>query len=111
VLSAQSIWVRKEVVWWLEHRSSDRLLIVVTDGVLAWDSEARDFDSRTNCVGWQVAGEYVDHAISGAKERDKRAQFDRMLHYGQRPANCGRSRFECRVEIVALAAICSHPPQ
>lgn len=29
--------------------------------------------------GWEVAGEYVDHAISGAKGRDQRPQFDRLL--------------------------------
>lgn len=29
--------------------------------------------------GWEVAGEYVDHAISGAKGRDQRPEFDRLL--------------------------------
>jgi DNA invertase Pin-like site-specific DNA recombinase len=28
---------------------------------------------------WQIAGEYVDHGISGAKGRDKRPEFDRLL--------------------------------
>jgi DNA invertase Pin-like site-specific DNA recombinase len=30
-------------------------------------------------AGWQIAGEYVDHGISGAKRRDKRPEFDRLL--------------------------------
>jgi DNA invertase Pin-like site-specific DNA recombinase len=30
-------------------------------------------------AGWQIAGEYVDHGISGAKGRDKRHEFDRLL--------------------------------
>jgi DNA invertase Pin-like site-specific DNA recombinase len=30
-------------------------------------------------AGWQVTGEYVDHGISGAKGRDKRPEFDRLL--------------------------------
>jgi len=30
-------------------------------------------------AGWQIAGEYVDHGISGAKGRDKRPEFDRLL--------------------------------
>ncbi len=30
-------------------------------------------------AGWQIVGEYVDHGISGAKGRDKRPEFDRML--------------------------------
>ncbi|MEX3924009.1 recombinase family protein [Paraburkholderia sp. BR10936] len=29
--------------------------------------------------GWSIAGEYVDHGISGAKGRDKRPEFDRLL--------------------------------
>ena len=29
--------------------------------------------------GWQIVGEYVDHGISGAKGREKRPEFDRML--------------------------------
>ena len=30
-------------------------------------------------AGWQIAGKYVDHGISGAKGRDKRPEFDRLL--------------------------------
>jgi DNA invertase Pin-like site-specific DNA recombinase len=30
-------------------------------------------------AGWQIAGEYVDHGISGAKGHDKRPEFDRLL--------------------------------
>jgi DNA invertase Pin-like site-specific DNA recombinase len=30
-------------------------------------------------AGWQIAGEYVDHGISGAKGRDRRPEFDRLL--------------------------------
>jgi DNA invertase Pin-like site-specific DNA recombinase len=30
-------------------------------------------------TGWQIVGEYVDHGISGAKGRDKRPEFDRLL--------------------------------
>ena len=30
-------------------------------------------------AGWLIVGEYVDHGISGAKGRDKRPAFDRLL--------------------------------
>ena len=30
-------------------------------------------------AGWQVSEEYVDHGISGAKGRDKRPAFDRLM--------------------------------
>lgn len=29
-------------------------------------------------MGWQVAKEYVDHGISGAKDRDRRPAYDRL---------------------------------
>lgn len=46
--AADSSWVRKEVLWWREHRASERLLIAVTDGSLAWDSERDDFDGEAS---------------------------------------------------------------
>jgi WD40 repeat protein len=45
--SAKSVWVHKEVEWWLQNRSVNKLIIGLTDGVLLWDSRAGDFD-------WQV---------------------------------------------------------
>jgi DNA invertase Pin-like site-specific DNA recombinase len=30
-------------------------------------------------AGWEIVAEFVDHAVSGAKGRDKRPQFDRLL--------------------------------
>ena len=39
--SAQSTWVQREVGWWLDHRSADRLILAVADGSVAWH-EATD---------------------------------------------------------------------
>src|SRR5882757_367161 len=41
--AAASQWVCKEVAYWLEHKSTDTLLIALTDGVLAWDGAIGDF--------------------------------------------------------------------
>jgi tetratricopeptide (TPR) repeat protein len=41
--SARSIWVEKEITYWLEHKSTDTLLIAVTDGELAWLPGTTDF--------------------------------------------------------------------
>jgi hypothetical protein len=41
--SAASPWVAKEVEYWLAHKSTDTLLIGVTDGVLDWDNKKGDF--------------------------------------------------------------------
>jgi WD40 repeat protein len=42
--AAQSKWVDQEVAWWLQNRSASRLLIVWTEGELAWSSAEGDFD-------------------------------------------------------------------
>lgn len=42
--SANSPWVQKEVQWWLQNRSVDKLLIGLTGGIILWDGQAGDFD-------------------------------------------------------------------
>jgi len=42
--SAQSHWVLKEVKYWLKHKSSSKILIVVTEGKVLWDEHKNDFD-------------------------------------------------------------------
>ncbi|MGB7846299.1 MAG: TIR domain-containing protein, partial [Candidatus Acidiferrum sp.] len=42
--SAKSHWVQQEIRWWLENRSIEKLLIVLTDGVIAWDRNLQEFD-------------------------------------------------------------------
>ena len=51
--AASSKWVNKEIDYWLEElkRPADTVLIAVTDGELAWDTAAADFDwQRTTCI-------------------------------------------------------------
>jgi TIR domain len=43
--AAGSKWVDREIRWWLENRSPDRLLIVLADGSLAWDQASGNFDT------------------------------------------------------------------
>jgi hypothetical protein len=38
-----SVWVGREVEYWLKHKSADTLLIALTGSDLAWDAHARDF--------------------------------------------------------------------
>ena len=45
--AAASQWVQAEVKWWVENRSTERLLILLTDGDLVWDAANRDFDWHT----------------------------------------------------------------
>ena len=63
-LSAASRWVRQEVTWWLQNRSPDRMLILLSDGDLAWDPQARDFDwSRTTALPRDLAGRFADEPL------------------------------------------------
>ncbi|CAH2396482.1 hypothetical protein [Mesorhizobium escarrei] len=49
--SAASVWCHKEVQWWLDHRSANRMLVLLTEGDIFWDAGTCDFDwSRTTAV-------------------------------------------------------------
>jgi len=43
--AARSVWVDREVRWWLEHRSPDRLLIAATSPGMEWDQAERDWSA------------------------------------------------------------------
>jgi DNA invertase Pin-like site-specific DNA recombinase len=43
------------------------------------ENQLRELRTVAERAGWEISGEFVDHAISGAKGRDQRPQFDRML--------------------------------
>jgi len=42
--AAKSEGVQREVKWWLNNRSLEKLLVVFTDGELHWDNNQSDFD-------------------------------------------------------------------
>src|SRR4030095_8657746 len=44
--AAKSKWVQREVGFWLSKKSREHLLLAVTDGQVAWDDAAGDFDWR-----------------------------------------------------------------
>ena len=51
---------------------------VSTDGQSV-ENQRRELLAVAERRGWHVVTEYSDHGISGAKDRDKRPAFDRML--------------------------------
>jgi hypothetical protein len=62
--ASQSEWVNKEVTWWLDNRSSDTLLIVLTAGDLRWNTAARDFDWRTtSSLPALLAGRFTEEPL------------------------------------------------
>jgi WD40 repeat protein len=49
--AARSEWVQREIEFWLRHRSAATLLIVLTDGDIAWNAQTGDFDwNRTTAL-------------------------------------------------------------
>lgn len=62
--SAASQYVTTEVSWWLEHKSAERILMVLDEGEILWDAGAGDFD-------WQRATA-VNPALSKAFTEEPR---------------------------------------
>lgn len=58
--AARSIWVNREVSWWLAHRSIDRLLIVRTEGEFRWDGHGGDCDGATAALPPALRGAFVE---------------------------------------------------
>ncbi|MFN0086174.1 MAG: hypothetical protein ACKVX9_12375 [Blastocatellia bacterium] len=42
--SAASHWCNQEILWWVENRGTERMLIILTEGEIAWDAQTGDFD-------------------------------------------------------------------
>ena len=62
--SAQSEWVCKELAWWLEHRETGKVLIVLTAGGLVWDGTRNDFDwARTSAIPELLRGRFQDEPL------------------------------------------------
>src|SRR6476661_1517021 len=51
---------------------------VSTDGQTV-ENQRRELLAVAEHRGWEVVADFTDHAISGAKGRDQRPAFDRML--------------------------------
>jgi len=62
--ASQSHWVQKELSWWLEHRTCDRMLILLSEGELHWDESTQNFDwRRTTAVPGTLRGQFKDEPL------------------------------------------------
>jgi len=62
--AAKSTWVDREVRWWVANRTDHKPFIVLTEGEIAWDASADDFDwARTNAVPRSLAGCYAGEPL------------------------------------------------
>ncbi len=50
----------------------------VSTGEQSPDNQLRELRGVVERMGWQVAAEYIDHGIGGAKGRDRRPAYDRL---------------------------------
>src|SRR5207244_3716025 len=80
--AAASKWVKKEIHWWLEHRSIETLLLVFTDGDFRWDEAANDFDwSQTTALPSELLeGKFTTQPLWVDLRRAKRAEELSLLH-------------------------------
>ncbi|MFD5280681.1 TIR domain-containing protein [Streptomyces rubrogriseus] len=54
-----SVWVDREIAWWLEHKSVHTILLVVTAGQLVWDERRGDWDpERSTALPARLAGKF-----------------------------------------------------
>ena len=57
--AAASAWVAKELAYWVENRSTETLLIALTDGDIVWENKRGDFDwQRTTSLPRQLSGAF-----------------------------------------------------
>jgi WD40 repeat protein len=62
--SAASQYVTTEITWWLEHKSADRILLVLDEGEMYWDPKTNDFDWKRSTA--------VNRALSKAFPEEPR---------------------------------------
>jgi WD40 repeat protein len=59
--AARSVWVKREIEYWITHRSKDTLLVALTDGCLKWDPDRGAFDwTVTTALPPEVAYPFAD---------------------------------------------------
>ena len=61
--AAASSWVEREVAWWRQHKDVSNLLIVLVDGTIYWNHQAKDFtpatgDRPTNAIPSALRGAF-----------------------------------------------------
>ena len=61
---AQSKWCQREVDYWLENKSIENFLIVLTEGEILWDEEKNDFDwNVTTAIPKNLSGAFKGEPI------------------------------------------------
>jgi WD40 repeat protein len=89
--AAESVWVNQEVEYWLEHKDSDRIIPVVTDGEFTWSESDIDLESTA-----------VPPALYGAFSDEPR-WVDLRFARSEEQLDLGNPRFSAAVADIASA--------
>jgi WD40 repeat protein len=81
--AAGSPWVAKEVEHWRRTKSSENLHIALTDGEIAWDNEAEDFDWKRTSALPQSLRNAFEHEPLHVDFRWARGRNDLTLNNNQ----------------------------
>lgn len=90
--AARSEWVNREVAWWLEHKSAQRLLVVLTEGQFAWAEDAAEGNG---------ASAALPPALRGAFRESPRWVDLRWLHDVKQVERSNPRLQECVADIAA----------
>jgi MTH538 TIR-like domain (DUF1863) len=90
--AARSEWVNREVAWWLEHKSAQRLLVVLTEGQFAWAEDAAEGNG---------ASAALPPALRGAFRERPRWVDLRWLHDVKQVEQSNPRLQECVADIAA----------
>lgn len=119
-----SQWVAREASWWRERKPVERLLILLTEGEIAWDDHAGDFDwGRTDALPETLAGAFseeprwidlrwardaVDVSLRNPRFRNAVAEVAAPLHGRGKDELIGEDvRQHRRAMLLARAAVAS----
>lgn len=62
--SKASAWVGREIEWWLEHRSVDTILLVVTASQLVWDEQRGDWNPElSTALPTRLLGQFEQQPV------------------------------------------------
>jgi len=62
--AAASIWVDREIEWWVANKTADSLLLVVSDGTLEWDETINDWHpERSTALPPRLRGVFTDQPV------------------------------------------------
>ncbi|MEM9856509.1 MAG: TIR domain-containing protein [Bacteroidota bacterium] len=62
--AANSKWVKKEISYWLQNKSIDNLIILISEGELKWNDDENDFDwKKSDCLPELMIGVYSSEPL------------------------------------------------